>query len=149
MVTVISAQTAINVTTSRARAWFLSLKDHPERYRFATHEGFRFVQGDFAQVGARFATRERFYGLRLELLFELTGVEETTFRFRLIRPAWLHVWGAFIVQELTPESTSLRLDIGATSRLGQLLLRFSPLAAAIRRQIAQEVTHIKVSMEGV
>ena len=149
MATVITVQTSINVTAAQARAWFLSLQDHPERYRFATHEGFWFVQGDFAQVGARFATRERFYGLRLELLFELTGIEEAAFQFRLIRPAWLNVWGAFSVQELTPESSLLRLDIGATPRLGQWLLRFYPLAAAIRQQIAREVMHIRASMEGL
>ena len=147
--TIISAQTTINVTAAQARDWFLALKDHPERYRFATHEGFQFVEGNFGEVGARFKTREKFFFLKLELLFELTEVNETTFRFQLIRPSWLRVWGAFIVQELTPESISLRLDIGSTTQFGGILLKFYPLMAAIRRQIAGEVAHIKASMETI
>jgi hypothetical protein len=147
--TTISAQTLVNVSASQARDWFLSLKDHPERYRFATHAGFEFVQGNFGEVGARFKTREKFYFLRQELLFELIEVDETSFRFRLVSPSWLHVWGAFTVQELSPESVSLRLDIGSTTQYGRLWLRFYPLAAAIRRQITLEVTHIKASMEEV
>jgi hypothetical protein len=146
---VISAQTTINVTVAQARDWFLALKDHPERYCFATHEGFQFVEGNFGQVGARFKTREKFYLLKLELLFELTEVNETKFRFQLIRPAWLHVWGAFIVGELTPESISLRLDIGSTTQFGGILLKFYPLTTAIRRQITGEVAHIKASMETI
>jgi hypothetical protein len=145
----ISAQTLVNVSASQARGWFLSLKDHPERYRFATHAGFEFVHGNFGDVGARFKTREKFYFLKQELLFELIEVDETSFRFRLLSPSWLHVWGAFTVQELSPESVSLRLDIGSTTQYGQLWLRFYPLAAAIRRQITLEVTHIKDSMEKV
>ena len=145
----ISAQTRVGVSVAQARDWFLALKDHPERYRFATHEGFQFVQGNFGQVGARFKTREKFFFLRLELLFELTEVTETAFRFRLIRPGWLHVWCAFVVQEMSPDSISLRLDIGSSTETGARLLRFFPVRAAIRRQITSEVTHIKSSMETV
>jgi hypothetical protein len=146
---IVSAQTTVNVTVPQARDWFLALKDHPERYRFATHEGFQFVEGNFGQVGARFKTRERFYCLKLELLFELTEVNETGFRFQLIRPAWSRVWGAFIIQELTPELISLRLDIGSTTQSGGTLLKFYPLTAAICRQITGEVNHIKASMETI
>jgi hypothetical protein len=147
--TTISAQTVVNVSVSQAQDWFLSLKDHPERYRFATHAGFEFVQGNFGDVRARFKTREKFYFLKQELLFELVEVDEASFRFRLLSPSWLHVWGAFIVQELSLKSIALRLEIGSTTQYGQLWLRFYPLAAAIRRQITQEVTHIKASMEEV
>jgi hypothetical protein len=147
--TTISAQTVVNVSVSQARDWFMSLNDHPERYRFATHAGFEFAQGNFGEVGARFKTREKFYFLKQELLFELVEVDETSFRFRLLSPSWLHVWGAFIVQELSPESIALRLEIGSTTQYGQLWLRFYPLATAIRRQITKEVAHIKASMEEV
>lgn len=145
--TVISAQRIVNVPVGQARDWFLSLKDHPERYRFATHDGIEFVQGNFGAVGARFKTRERFYFLKLELLFELVEVNATLFRFRLISPSWLHLWGAFVVQKLGSEAISLHLKIGSDTQLGRLWLRFYPLAAAIRQQITKEVAHIKASME--
>ena len=144
---IISAQRLVNVPLDRARAWFLSLRDHPERYRFATHDGIEFVQGNFGEVGSRFRTRESFYYLRLALHFELVEVNETSFRFQLVSPTWLHVWGAFTVRELSPEATSLHLGVGSTSRLGRLWLRFYPLTGAIRQQITQEVVHIKASME--
>ena len=146
---IITAESVVDVSVSQARAWFLSLKDHPERYRFGTHEGFVFVRGDFGEVGSRFKTREKFPLLKLELLFELTEVDETSFRFRLTRPAGLGIWGAFAVEELSAESVLLRLEIGSTSRLGRLALGFYPVAAAIRGQITGEVTHIKASAETV
>lgn len=147
--TIISAGTTINAAAGQARDWFLSLQDHPERYRFATHEGIEFVHGSFGQVGAHFKTRERFYCLKLELLFELCEVGTDLFCFRLIDPAWLHVWGAFRVQSVEAESIFLRLEIGSSSRWGQFWLGLYPVAAAIRRQIMQEVAHIKASVEGV
>jgi len=147
---IISAQTLVKVTLDQARDWFLALKDHPERYRFATHEGFQFLQGDFGEVGARFKTREKFYFLRQELLFELIEVGQAAFRFQLISPApWLQVWGAFVVEESAREAASLRLDIGAATRLGRVLLGLYPLSAAIRRQIGGEVEHIRGSMEAI
>lgn len=144
---IISAHRVVDVPIDQARAWFLSLKDHPERYRFATHDGIQFVKGDFGDVGSRFATREKFYFLKLGLLFELVEVSETSFGFRLIRPAWLKVWGAFRLRELSSESISLWLEIGSTTPSGQSWLKFYPLAAAIRQQITREVVHIKASME--
>jgi hypothetical protein len=149
MTSTISAQTTVNVTMAQARDWFMGLKDHPERYCFATHEGFQFVHGNFGEVGACFKTREKFYFLKLELLFELTEVNAATFRFQLSRPSCLSVWGAFTMEELTPETVSLRLDIGSITRFGQLSLRVYPLAAAIRRQITGEVDHIQASMEAI
>ena len=146
---IISAEREVNVSVDRARDWFLSLEDHPERYRFATHEGIEFVGGNFGDVGARFRTREKFYCLKLELLFELVEVDETSFRFRLIRPAWMNVWGRFLMRELSPGCVSLRLEIGSDTRRGQSWLKFSPVAAAIRQQITREVEHIKESMESV
>jgi hypothetical protein len=144
---VISAERQVGVSVDRARDWFLSLEDHPERYRFATHQGIKFVGGNFGDVGARFKTREKFYFLSLELLFELVEVDGTSFRFRLIKPAWMDVWGVFSVRELSPGRVSLQLEIGSGTRRGASWLKFSPVAAAIRRQITGEVDHIKESME--
>jgi len=146
---VISAEREVNVSVDRARDWFLSLEEHPERYRFATHEGIEFVGGNFGDVGARFRTREKFYFLKLELFFELADVDETSFRFRLMRPAWMNVWGMFSMRELSPGTVTLRLEIGSDTRRGQSWLKFSPAAAAIRQQITGEVDHIKESMETV
>ena len=144
---VISVEREVNVSVDRARDWFLSLEEHPERYRFATHEGIVFAGGNFGNVGARFKTREKFYFLKLELLFELVDVDENSFRFRLVRPAWMDVWGRFSVWELRPGSVIMRLEIGSDTRRGQWWLKFSPVAATIRQQITREVDHIKESME--
>lgn len=146
---IIGAESLVNVSASQARGWFLSLKDYPERYRFGTHEGFVFVRGDFGEIGSRFKTREKFPLLKLELLFELIEIDETSFCFRLIRPARLGIWGVFNVEEPSPESVVLRLEIGSTSQLGRLALRFYPVTSAIRGQITGEVNHIKASMEAL
>jgi len=146
---VISAEREVDVSVGQAREWFLSLQEHPERYRFATHEGIEFAGGNFGDVGARFRTREKFYFFKLDLLFELIDVDEGSFRFRLIRPAWMDVWGMFSVRESGSGKVILRLEIGSDTRRGQRWLRFSPVAAAIRRQITGEVGHIKESMETV
>lgn len=144
---IISAQRVVYVPMDQARDWFLSLEDHPERYRFATHDGIQFVHGSFGEVGSRFKTRESFYFLRLALLFELFEVGETWFSFRLVSPSWAQVWGAFRMQALSSESISLYLEIGSFNQWGQFWLRFFPVAAAIRRQITREVVHVKTSME--
>lgn len=146
---IISAQTTVDVTPAQARQWFLSLKEHPERYQFATHEGFEFVEGDFGEIGARFKTREKFYFLKLELLFELTEIRESAFRFRLIRPENLQIWGEFRIEESGEGKARLTLDIGSLTPLGQTALASYPVAAAVRGQIEGEVEHIKASMENV
>jgi hypothetical protein len=146
---IITAQKTIRVSIAQARQWFLELDTHPERYRFETHAGFAFDQDDgcrFGEVGARFQTRERFYGLELVLRFELTEVGGNHFRFRLIRPA-LPVWGAFVLQEAGSDATSLCLAIGGTNRLGDWFLRLPLIRGAVRRQIHGEVEHIRASME--
>ena len=147
--TVISAEKEVNVSVAQARDWFLSLKDHPERYRFGTHEGFEFLEGNFGDVGSRFKTREKFHFLTLELLFELVEVDDVSFRFRLIRPAWMDVWGRFSMLELSPGTILLRIEIGSDTQRGQFWLGLSPVAGAIRKQITGEVDHIKESMESV
>jgi hypothetical protein len=145
----ISAQREVGVSIDEARDWFLSLKDHPERYRFETHLGLEFIRGDFGQPGARFKTREKFYSLRLELLFELVEVDERVFRFRVVSLPRLNIWGAFHVEGLRPEAVRLRLEIGSNSTLGRALLGFYPAETAIRRQITREVEHIQESMESL
>jgi hypothetical protein len=74
---------------------------------------------------------------------------QSSFRFKLLNPSWVPVWGEFRLQELSPESATLQLEIGPDSQSGQFWLSFKPVAAAIRRQIRQEVKHIKASMESV
>ena len=143
----ISAQAVVSVSADQARSWFLSLEDHPERFRFGTHDGFEIVHGNFGDLGSRFKTREKFYFLKRELLFELVEVDEISFRFRLIRPSWPQVWGSFLMRELEPASVSLQLEIGPTTQVGAFWLKFYPVAAAIRQQITSEVVHIKASME--
>jgi hypothetical protein len=146
---ILSAWADADVPVDAARHWFLSLKDHPERYRFDTHAGFEFQKGSFGQVGARFTTRERFLFFWLELPFELVEVRDTAFWFRLCRPSWIEVWGRFEIQEQEGAQSTLSLHIGSETRLGQLLLRCYPVAAVVHRQIRHEVRHVRSSMEQV
>jgi hypothetical protein len=143
----ISAEEVINVSTEQARDWFFSLEDHPERYRFDTHNGIEFVQGNFGKVGARFKSREKLSVLKTELLFEVTEVGETWFRLKLINPSWVDAWATFSIQELSPDSVSLQIEIGSDTQRGQSWLKFPPVKNAIRKQITSEVDHIKESME--
>jgi hypothetical protein len=143
----------------------LSLKTYPERYKFATHEGFAFVEGTFGEAGARFFTRETFLGLKLRLDFELMAVDALTpaavngatngavrcasFRFKLLRPLGGRIWGTFLIDGVAPQAAILYLKVGASDRLGRVFLHFLPLAAVVRAQIRREVAHIKASMETV
>jgi hypothetical protein len=146
---ILNARAVVDVSLEEARQWFLSLEEHPERYQFETHQGFTFVEGSFGQVGARFKTRERFFFLTLELLFELTKVGDSAFWFRLVRPRSMEIWGRFDIESDGAGTSLLSLSIGSESRLGQLMLRFSPVATAVHRQIQGEVAHVKASMERV
>jgi hypothetical protein len=143
---VIKAEARLDVGIAQARQWFMELETFPERYQFETHAGFAFVQGNFGEIGARFQTREQFYGLKLTLCFELTEVGDKYFRFRLIRPA-LPVWGAFVIEKAPGDNTNLSLEIGGITRPGAWLLRLPLARGAIQRQIRREVEHIKASME--
>lgn len=143
---VIKAEATLDVSVAQARQWFIELETFPERYQFETHAGFAFVQGNFGEIGARFQTREQFYGLKLTLRFELTEVGDRHFRFRLIRPA-LPVWGAFVIEEAPGDSANLSLEIGGITRPGAWFLQFSLVRDAVQGQIRGEVEHIKASME--
>ena len=152
--TILSAWVEVGVTLEQARAWFLSLRENPHRYRFATHEGFVFTEGDFGRPGARFYTVERFGGLRQRLWFELTAVGEASFEFILLKPLNGQIWGAFALTP-TPSGTSLTLSVGVRTPLGARtssgarFLRFWPIRVAVQRQIIGEVRHIKASMEAL
>ena len=143
---VIQAEAVVSVGLAQARQWFMDLREHPERYKFETHAGFEFTEGDFGQVGAHFTTQEQFYGVRLGLHFELTETSERRFAFRVIRPS-LPIWGAFTLQELNVGKTLLCLEIGAIGRAGRWILGLPGVQGAIGKQIRSEVMHVKASME--
>ncbi|MGC9400030.1 MAG: hypothetical protein ACP5HM_12960 [Anaerolineae bacterium] len=142
----LSAQAEVNVGRDEARQWFLELERHPERYRFATHAGFKFVNGNFGEIGAQFQTQERFFGLRLTLRFELTALDTYRFRFRLLHPP-LPLWGVFSLGYIAETQTKVQLQIGSDQALGRWALNVPMIRVAIRRQIQREVNHIKESME--
>jgi hypothetical protein len=148
----VEARTSIDVPFEAARRWFLDLKDHPDRYQFASHAGFRFTQGGFGEVGARFETEEVFLGLRLRLGFELAELSEARdcaeIVFRLLHPP-LPVMGAFKLLRRAADETDLSLTIWATKGGGRLFLRLPLVRGAIRGQIEAEVNHIKRSMENL
>lgn len=143
---VLVAKAEIDRTLQQARRWFLELSDHPERYEFESHEGFKFTKGAFGEVGAKFETQERFMGLTQTLKFTLTEVGEQQFTFRLRQPL-TNVWGRFILNETSPNSTELRLEIGGDTKLKRLVLQMPGMSQAIRSQIQSEVEHIKASIE--
>lgn len=143
---VISVRTEVGVTLEQARDWFLSLREHPERYRFATHEGFVFTEGDFGRPGARFYTVERLGGLRRRLEFMLSAVGDTWFEFTLLKPLNGQVVGVFLLSPGDSATTTLALRVGARTAWGAHLLRFAPIRIAVTRQIAAEIRHIKASM---
>ncbi len=144
----LTAETEIDVSLDQARAWFLSLADHPERYQFATHAGFTFTHGRFGEPGARFETEEGFHGLQLTLKFELTHVEETRFVFRVLEPV-TGVWGYFDLAPGDSEATRLRLAVGSDEKVKRSLLRAPLVQGAVQSQIEREVNHIKQSMESL
>jgi len=136
----------LEVSAAQARNWFLSLEQHPEQYQFDTHGGFIFLRGGFGEVGAHFQTRERFFGIPLTLVFELTAVEELGFCFRLIRPP-LPIWGRFGLEPAESGATLLTLAIGGGTQLGRWLVECPGVRQAIRQQIQREVDHIARSMQ--
>jgi len=144
---ILRAEALVDVSLEEARRWFMSLQDHPDLYRFDTHDGFQFVDGSFGEVGALFRTRERFLGLDLKLLFELTEVGESAFAFRLAHPRSLGIWGRFSIGVANGDRSQLSLDVGSAAVLGRLVLQVPPVAKPVGRQIEREVAHVKASME--
>ena len=145
---VIQASADIEATPEQVRGWFLSLKEHPERYQAETHSGFVFTNGSFGEIGAHFETRERLAGIDVRLRFELTAVEETRFAFRLLNPP-LAVWGAFEIEPADQGHCLLSLLISGESSCAEWILHLPPVRHAVRKQIQREVTHIKSSVEKV
>jgi hypothetical protein len=142
----LEARDTVSADPDHVRQWFRELDAHPERYQFDTHAGFVFTSGTFGQVGSRFRTRERFYGLPITLYFELTEIGEDRFTFRLTRPA-LPVWGAFLIQRAAENTTALSLVVGESARQAAWFLRLPLIGAAVQRQIRGEIAHIKSSIE--
>ena len=142
----LEARARVGVGPDLVRRWFEELEAFPERYQFETHAGFVFTSGAFARVGARFHTREQFYGFPIALHFELTEVGEYQFTFRLTRPA-LPVWGAFLIQQTADGTTVLSLVVGETARQAAWFLRVPFVRSAVQRQIRGEIANIKSSIE--
>ncbi|MBN1248007.1 MAG: hypothetical protein JXC32_10145 [Anaerolineae bacterium] len=146
--TAIAARIRIDVSPAQARAWFLALGDHPERYRFGSHDGFTFTRGSFGTVGACFETQERFGFIRLTLRFELTRVTSQQFSFLLRHPI-SSIYGRFAIEPASEHSTQLELAVGSPYLGKRLLLHLPIVHGAIRYQIQQEVDHIRQSMEAL
>jgi len=143
---VLIAETLVNVPVDFARAWFLALADHPERYAFESHAGFVFTQGTFGEPGARFQTAEQFAGfVKLVLKFELAEVEDHRFVFSLLSPT-RDVWGYFELEPASQNTTHLRLALGSDRSFQRRLLWLSPVRGAVQHQIEGEVAHISKSM---
>jgi hypothetical protein len=143
---VLTARAEIDTPRQQAKRWFLELSDHPERYEFESHEGFTFTDGAFGEVGAKFQTLERFLGVSQILRFTLTNVTDYQFTFRLRQPI-TGIWGRFVLSEISPDTTELRLEIGGETKLKRLVLMMPVVSQAIRSQIQSEVDHIKASID--
>jgi hypothetical protein len=142
----LEAKARANVSKESARQWFMELETHPERYEFATHAGFEFIDGNFGEIGAQFQTEEKFIGLRIRLRFELTDVNDDQFNFQVLRPN-LPIWGTFSLERVSEHQTNVYLHIGSDRPFGSFVLNFPLISLAIQRQIQREVDHIKSSME--
>ncbi len=145
---VLSAESLIEVSFDQARAWFLSLSSHPERYAFESHKGFIFTDGKFGEPGAHFETEETFLGLRVTLKFELTDVSDAQFTFSVLSPT-RGAWGYFRLEPQGKDTTRLSLAVGSDRGATRLMLRAPVIHGAIRHQIESEVDHIKRSMESL
>jgi len=142
---VLRASAGVDVPPRELRAWFLALKDHPERYESSTHGGFVFTEGSYGVEGAQFETHERLAGIRVRLRFELTVVENERFAFRLLAPP-LAVWGAFEIEPTEGGSSKVSVLIGGGSRCAEWFLRLPPVRGAVQQQIQREVEHIRSSV---
>jgi len=143
---VLVARAEINAPLQDTRRWFLELSEHPERYEFESHEGFTFTEGAFGEPGAKFKTQEHFMGVTQTLRFRLTEIEEHQFTFELRHPI-NEIWGRFVLNEITTDTTELRLEIGGNTQSKRILLKMPVISQAIRSQISREVEHIKLSIE--
>lgn len=146
--TMMRAETRVNSGFDAARQWFLGLEDHPERYTFASHLGFYFIEGDFGKVGALFYTRERFHGLLFKLTFRLSAVTENSFTFELIKPL-SQISGTYTITDLGDNQVNLTLAVYAHSRIVRWVLSLGPVHSGVKKQITSEVEHVKQSMENL
>ena len=142
----LTAKTDVNVNIEDVRHWFLGLKEHPEHYTFASHEGFYFTEGDFGEVGARFYTKERFSGILAKLSFSLTKVTDNSFTFELTKPI-RNVQGEYTLTERERDITTVSLSVFARTRQILRLFKIKPFSQAVENQINREVQHIKTKIE--
>ena len=141
---IITASVEVAVGVDQARRWFLELEKHPERYQFDTHAGFRFIQGNFGQVGARFETEEWFFGLKLTIRFELTDVDDELVRFRVLRPS-VPAWCAFVLERVSDGVTRIHLDVsvkipGADQSAFETAAQNAKTGCPISRLLNTEIT---------
>lgn len=143
---ILTASTETAAAPEEVRRWFLSLREHPDRYQSQTHGGFVFTEGSFGEAGAHFETREQLAGIPVRLRFELTAVEDRHFAFRLLSPL-LAVWGAFRIEPAEQGGSLLFLLIGGENRSAERILRLPVVRGAVREQIQREVSHIQSSVD--
>ncbi len=146
--TALMAFACIDVTLAQTRAWFTALADHPERYRFASHNGFSFTRGRFGEVGALFQTEEVLGGILMTLKFELTQVTAQQFTFALRHPV-RSIYGRFTLSPLSEGRTRLELAVGSPHRGASFFLCLPVVRGIIQHQIKEEVRYIKESMEAL
>jgi hypothetical protein len=80
------------------------------------------------------------------LRFELTGLDEDSFSFRLVQPP-LPVWGAFVIGQAPDGTAELALQVGEDAPWAAWFLRLPLVRSAVQRQISGEIAHIKSSIE--
>ena len=142
----LTAETDVHVNIDNVRQWFMGLKEHPEQYTFASHEGFFFTEGDFGEVGARFYTKERFSGLLAKLTFSLTEVTANSFTFELIKPL-RNIKGQYALAQREQNITTVTLSVYARTKNIIRLFDIKPFSQAVKNQINREVQHIKTKIE--
>jgi len=140
------AETYVHIEAHNAKQWFFGLKDHPERYTFASHGGFYFIEGNFGEVGSRFYTKERFHGMLLKLTFSLTEVTSNSFAFELLKPI-RNIKGIYTITKSDNNMTLVSLSVYARTKRIRLMFKMRPFYRVIQKQINSEVKHIKKSME--
>lgn len=151
----IKAAVTIKKPQKQVVAWFKTLKDNLDQYRFSSHQGVRVVSGSLDRPGGMFETKERFGGLLpIGLRFQITQVKANSFTFRLIKPLKsLRIYGQFVVRPVAARQTRLTLRIfvkrpqSLIVKTGQTLMFTWLVRQAIKQQIQAEVAFIRKSIE--
>jgi hypothetical protein len=136
--------------------WFEQIARQPEQYSFDAHAGIRVEQGGLMQPGSIFTTREKFFGITLELRFKVVAADpESGFEFALESglPAWLEMRGKFEYQLIDQDLIRLELRIfnhpqQVLKRIVSGLFYLSPFRIAVARQLRREVQFIEQELNG-